>query len=693
MTDTPAGADKGRIELTIRGLILGCLICVVLTAANVYMGLKVALTFASSIPAAVVSMAVLRAFKNSTIWENNIVQTVASAAGTLSSVIFVLPGLLMVGWWTDFRFLDSFLICLAGGVLGVMYTIPLRRALVTNSNLPYPEGKAAAEVLKVGSGMPSDDHSQAAAVEGGSAGLITMIVASVVSALLPIAIAMKFMAGGFSKFWKPTAATATGIGGGYSLALVGAGHLMGITVGISMAVGIAIAWGAAVPALVSMQHMVGDAQTIATKVWKTEVKLIGAGTIAAASVWTLAKLILPVTRGVMSAIAASSKASKGGSASLPRTERDLPILVVGLIMLASFVPIAWMLYTFLHEPPSAPLLPKLVPLMVASMIYIVVVGLAVSAVCGYMAGLIGSSNSPVSGLAILSVLGATLVLLLVAKSEAGTGGGAQALVAFSLFVTAILLTVATIANNNLQDLKTGQLVDATPWKQQVALLIGVVAGALIIPPVCNILLKANGFEGVAGHAISSHPLTAPQATLISSLAAGVIQHTLEKPVAVANGIAITGWGLIGIGAIVGLALVVIDETLRGSSKGRLGLPPLGAALAIYLPTDVTTPVVLGALLGWIYDRWVSGKPYGEAAKQLGILLASGFIVGESLLNVIIAGLTYLRDNPDPLAFFGKDPVAGMGDNIGIAVFGGCILILYVWIERLAKGAAAKTGSA
>ncbi|HWE47533.1 MAG TPA: oligopeptide transporter, OPT family [Caulobacteraceae bacterium] len=689
MTDQPAGGDK-RVELTIRGLILGCLICVVLTAANVYMGLKVALTFASSIPAAVVSMAVLRAFKNSTIWENNIVQTVASAAGTLSSVIFVLPGLLMVGWWSDFRFLDSFLICLAGGVLGVMYTIPLRRALVTNSDLPYPEGKAAAEVLKVGSGV-SEGHGQAAAVEGGSAGLTTMIVSSAVAALLPVAIAMKFMAAGFSKFWKPTAATATGIGGGYSLALVGAGHLMGITVGVSMAVGIAIAWGFAVPMLVSLQHMAGDAQTIATKVWKTEVKLIGAGTIAAASVWTLAKLIVPVTRGVTSAIAASGKAAKG--AVLPRTERDLPILIVGLIMLASFVPIAWMLYTFMHEPPSAPLLPRLVPLMIGGMIYIVVVGLAVSAVCGYMAGLIGSSNSPVSGLAILSVLGATLLLLAIAKDVAGTGGGAQALVAFSLFVTAILLTVATIANNNLQDLKTGQLVDATPWKQQVALLVGVLAGALIIPPVCNILLKANGFEGVAGHAISSHPLTAPQATLISSLASGVIQGTLGKPVAVAAGFEITGWGLIGIGAAVGLVLVVIDETLRGSSKGRLGLPPLGAALAIYLPTDVTTPVVLGALIGWAYDRWVAKKPYGEAAKQLGILLASGFIVGESLLNVIIAGLTYLRDNPDPLAFFGKDPVAGMGDNIGIAVFGGCILILYIWIERLAKTAAAKAGSA
>jgi putative OPT family oligopeptide transporter len=664
--------DKNRIELTLRGLILGVLITVLLTAANVYMGLRVALTFASSIPAAVMSMAVLKMFKNSTIWENNIVQTVASAAGTLSSVIFVLPGLLMVGWWSHFNFLDSFLICVVGGVLGVMYTIPLRRALVTNSDLPYPEGVAAAEVLKVGSGTDHGAGEEGTAVETGSTGLKTMVAGSAASAIFPLVIGAKFFSDGFNKFWRLSATSGTGIGGGFSLALVGAGHLMGLTVGISMAVGIAIAWGFFVPYFLTQHPVPGDLAAAATAVFKEKVKLIGAGTIAISSIWTLGKLVMPVWRGLLGAAAASSAASKGGSASLPRTERDMPIALVGLIALVCLVPITWMLYAFLHLPRSGPLLPLLMPLIIAGVVYIAIVGLAVSAVCGYMAGLIGSSNSPVSGLAILAVLGATLMLNAIAGEVAGSS---DALVAFSLFVTAILLTVATIANNNLQDLKTGQLVDATPWKQQVALLVGVVAGALVIPPVCDLLFNTYGFDGVVSHPIKpGSPLNAPQANLISTIARGVITGKLD-------------WPMLGVGGIVGAVLVVIDETLRRTTKGKMGLPPLGAALAMYLPTAVTTPVVLGSLIGWIYDKSVARKPWGDAAKQLGILLASGFIVGESLIYVLIAGVTYLTGEKEPFAILGTDPTGGNAEVIGAAAFAIVIVVLYLWIQGLAKKAA------
>jgi len=674
MSDTPA-ADGRRIELTIRGLILGVLITLLLTAANVYMGLRVALTFASSIPAAVMSMAFLRMFKNSTIWENNIVQTVASAAGTLSSVIFVLPGLIMVGWWSHFNFLDSFLICVVGGVLGVMYTIPLRRALVTNSDLPYPEGVAAAEVLKVGSGTDHGAAAEGTAVETGSTGLKTMVAGSAVSAIFPLGIGAKFFSDGFNKFWKVGPSAGTGIGGGFSLALVGAGHLMGLTVGISMAVGIAIAWGFFVPYFMTQHPVPGDLAAAANAVFKTKVKLIGAGTIAISSIWTLGKLVMPVWRGLVAAASASSQSSKGGSASLPRTERDMPIAIVGLIALVCIVPIAWMLYAFLHLPRSAPLLPMLTPLIVAGVVYIAIVGLAVSAVCGYMAGLIGSSNSPVSGLAILAVLGATLMLNAIAGAVVGSS---DALVAFSLFVTAILLTVATIANNNLQDLKTGQLVDATPWKQQVALLVGVVAGALVIPPVCDLLFNTYGFDGVASHPIKpGSPLNAPQANLISTIARGVITGDLD-------------WPMLGIGAGVGAVLVVIDETLRKMSGGKMGLPPLGAALAMYLPTAVTTPVVLGSVIGWVYDKSVQSKRWGEAAKQLGVLLASGFIVGESLIYVLIAAVTYLTGEKEPFALLGTDPTGGNAELIGAAAFAAVIVVLYLWIQGMAKKAASRS---
>jgi putative OPT family oligopeptide transporter len=661
MTDTSA-AQKARLELTLRGLLLGCLITIFFTAANVYAGLKVALTFSTSIPAAVISMAVLRVFRNSTVWENNIVQTVASAAGTLSSVIFVLPGLLMVGWWTGFPFWTSFGVCAIGGVLGVMYTIPLRRALVTHSDLPYPEGVAAAEVLKVG--MASRVEADAAGE--GQEGLLALIVGAAASAGVVLLVATKLFAEGCSRFFRPTPASATGLGCGYSLLLVGVGQLMGIAVGAAMAMGLLIAWGVAVPLLTAAHPAAGDAADVAMGIWKSQVKLIGAGSIAAAALWTLGKLAVPVWTGLMSAIAASRR-----SADTPYdlAEHDIPIWIVGLVCLACLVPMAWLMHAFLGVPTAAPVQGMVLPLVIGGLAYVAIVGFLVAAVCGYMAGLIGSSNSPVSGLVILGVLGAALLLVLLAKSTVGPSGE-HALVAFSLLVSALLVSVATVANDNLQDLKTGQLVGATPWRQQVALLAGVFAGSLVIPWTCNLLLKSNGFVGVPGHAISDTPLQAPQATLISTLARGVIEGGLN-------------WSLIGLGLMVGVGLVIVDETLRRTTR-KLSLPPLGAAMAIYLPSDLIVPVVVGAMIGWIYDRQVRAKSWGPAARRLGVLLASGLVVGESLMAVLLAGLSIAINKGEPLAVFGADPTHGHGQIIGAA---GCalgLLALYLWTARLAR---------
>jgi putative OPT family oligopeptide transporter len=661
MTDTPA-PHKARVELTVRGLILGCLICVFFTAANVYAGLKVALTFATSIPAAVISMAVLRGFKNSTIWENNIVQTVASAAGTLSSVIFVLPGLLMVGWWSGFPFWTSFGICAIGGVLGVMYTIPLRRALVTQSDLPYPEGVAAAEVLKVGMASRQDGD----AAGEGQAGLWALIVGSAASAGVILLVGMNIFADGFSRFFRPTPTSATGLSGGYSFLLIGVGQLVGLAVGASMAVGLVIAWGVAVPVLTAAHPMAGEAATVAKAVWKSQVKLIGAGAIAAAALWTLGKLAAPIWTGLLSALAASRRSP---DAPHDVAEQDIPIWIVGVVSLGCMVPMAWLLHAFLAPPQGAPLQAMVVPLVIGALVYVAVVGFLVAAVCGYMAGLIGSSNSPVSGLAILGVLGAALLLALLAKGTAGPGGE-HALVAFSLLVSALLVTVATVANDNLQDLKTGQLVGATPWRQQVALVAGVFAGSLVIPWTCNLLLKSNGFVGVPGHAISSTPLQAPQATLISTLARGVIEGGLN-------------WNLIGVGVLVGLALVIVDEVLRRTTR-TLSLPPLGAAMAIYLPSDIIVPVIIGAVIGWVYERSVRDKPWGPSAQRVGVLLASGLVVGESLMAVLLAGLSIVTNTGEPLAVFGEDPTHGHGEIIGAAGCAFGLLALYLWTARLAR---------
>ncbi|MGP6192201.1 MAG: OPT family oligopeptide transporter [Vulcanimicrobiaceae bacterium] len=649
------GQDSRR-ELTLRGLVLGAAITLVFTAANVYLGLKVGLTFASSIPAAVISMAVLRAFKSGTIYENNIVQTVASAAGTLSSIIFVLPGLVMVGWWTGFPFWQSFSVCAIGGILGVMYSVPLRRALVTHSDLPYPEGVAAAEVLKVGAA------SREAAAD--NTGLLVVAGGALASAGFAAVVATRVFAGTLGTFFR-VGASATGFGVGLSLALLGAGHLVGLSVGLAMLVGLLIAWGVATPILTALHPAAGPAVDVATAVWAHKVRFIGAGAIGVSAIWTLAKLAAPVWNGVLAAIAASRLSAKGGTDALPRTEQDIPIGLVALISVACLVPLAGLLATFLAGGVLAPLM---MPLIAGALVYIVIAGFLVATACGYMAGLIGSSNSPVSGLAILTVIGASLLLVAIARNASTAVG--STLVAYALFVTAVVICVATIANDNLQDLKTGQLVDATPWRQQFALCVGVIAGALVIPPILDLLGNAYGFAGSPNlaSAIVKQPLPAPQATLISSLAKGVLQGELD-------------WGLIGIGVMVGLGIIATDELL-GANK-RLRLPPLAVGIGIYLPATTTGPVVLGALLGWAYNRWASRIPQKETAQRLGVLLASGLIVGESLFGVLLAAIIVGSGKETPLALVG-DSFAIAATTMGGIAFVAVALGLYWCVAHLAR---------
>jgi putative OPT family oligopeptide transporter len=657
-----AAIDK-RVELTYRGLILGGLITLVFTAANVYLGLKVGLTFASSIPAAVISMALLRAVRSSTIYENNIVQTVASAAGTLSSVIFVLPGLIMIGYWTNFPFWPTFGVCAIGGVLGVMYTIPLRRAMVTTSDLPYPEGVAAAEVLKVGEASRESVTGQAA--QENHAGLVAVVGGTIASAVFALIVAMRVFAGEIAQFFR-VGIGATGIGTSFSLALVGAGHLIGLSVGFAMLAGLVIAWGIATPILTTMYpDATASAADFANGIWVHKVRFIGAGTIGISAIWALGKLARPVIAGVASAIAASRHSMTPGAGELPRTERDIPIGYVALISVACLVPLAALLSVFLAGGALASLT---VPLVLGAIVYVVIAGFLVAAACGYMAGLIGSSNSPVSGLAILTVLGASLLLLAMARGLGPNAG--PTLVAFALFVTAVVLCVATIANDNLQDLKTGQLVDATPWRQQVGLIVGVMFGAAVIPPILDLINHSYGFTGGPPAAVAGgHPLAAPQATLISALAKGVLQGNID-------------WGLLGIGALVGIAIIALDEILGFARKMRL--PPLAVGLGIYLPAGTIIPVIIGAVAGWWYNRWAATTRQPETVKRLGVLLASGLIVGESLFGVFLAGIIWLTGNSNALSIVGDAFAANAAVWIGLFAFIVVVPFVYLWTARLSK---------
>ncbi|HEY8699124.1 MAG TPA: oligopeptide transporter, OPT family [Rhizomicrobium sp.] len=666
----PAKAQPIK-ELTLRGLILGVLITLVFTAANVYLGLKVGLTFATSIPAAVISMAVLSLFKSSTILENNIVQTVASAAGTLSAIIFVLPGLVIVGWWTGFPFWTSFWICASGGVLGVLFTIPLRRAMVTTSDLPYPEGVAAAEVLEVG------DQARNQASSETREGLLAVIYGAVASAGLAIIAATGFATAGYTTYFRLSrfnlANASSGFDMGFSLALVGAGYLVGLSVGMAMLLGLSISWVAAVPYLTMHVYpttppnpfTIVSVADYTDFIWRKQVRFIGAGAIAVASVWTLLKLIGPVVSGVVSTLSAS-RAAKAGAGDLRDTDMS-PLWIVA-ITLACLALIAYLLVSFLAPTVLAG---GSTALVVAAIPFIFIGGFLIAAICGYMAGLIGASNSPISGVGILAILFCSLVF--VAVTHPVGADPQKALVAFALFSTAIVFAIATISNNNLQDLKTGQLVGATPRAQQWALIVGVLAGAAVIPPVLNTLAHAFGFAGAPNIGTVTHqPLPAPQATLISALAQGVIGGNLN-------------WTMLYAGMALGVGLIVLDEALGGLKWLRL--PPLAVGIGIYLPMSATLPVVIGAVIGHVYDLWARRTPNPDYSKRLAILIASGMIVGESLWGVINAGVISASGTGTP---FQLAPVDFAWINwVAAGLFIGLIAALYAWIMARARKAAAR----
>ena len=665
-----ARRPEAGTELSLRALVLGFVINLVFTAANVFFGLKAGLTFATSIPAAVISMVALRGFKGTTIQENNIVQTVASAAGTLSAIIFVLPGLVMIGWWTGFPYVYSVSICALGGVLGVMYSIPLRRALVTNSDLPYPEGVACAEVLKVGGhGGGAAPDADAAASSRNS--LLAIMIGAIVSSVFAVVIATQLFASDVAQYFRVGKNAITGYDFSLSFALFAVGHLVGLWVGLAMLVGTVISWGGAVPLLTSLHPAAGAAAAVGHTVWSHQVRFIGAGTIGVASIWTLVKLIQPLAAGLRAALAAS-RARKGASGTaLPRTEQDIPIGVVAMVTAACMVPIAWLLGSF---GVASGLASQAVVLVIGGVVYIAMMSFFVSAVCGYMAGLIGASNSPLSGVGILVVLGAALLLVFAVKPFLPDSAG-PALVAYALFVTSVVFCAATISNNNLQDLKTGQLVDATPWRQQVALIVGVCGGAIIIPPILDLLNHAYGFAGAPG-VDPARALAAPQATLISALARGVIQGDLD-------------WNLIGTGALIGVAVIVLDSVVRRVSVASL--PPLAVGLGIYLPTATTLMIVVGAIVGWAYDRRAGRTANPESARQLGVLMASGLIVGESLVGVLLAAVVVFSGKAAPLALVGDD-FAGAAVWTGGIVFGLVIISLYSWLNRV-SGPVSRPGQA
>lgn len=671
-------------ELTLRGVVLGALITLVFTASNVYLGLKVGLTFASSIPAAVISMAVLRAFRDSNILENNIVQTQASAAGTLSAVIFVLPALLMMGYWTGFPLLQTAMICACGGILGVVFTVPLRRALVVNSDLPYPEGVAAAEILKVGQKQAEGTEGTATRRAGG---LRDIVAGGVLAGGFSLLTGGLRVAGDSVGYWFSVGRAVFQLPLGLSFALVGAGYLVGIVGGVAMLLGVALSWGVAVPWLTSLAPMPDGASlaSFATGIWVSKVRLIGAGMIAVAAVWTLLTLIRPMVEGMRISLSVLKRGS--GESGRDRTDADLP---PGLLLKLTLLMLLLLGATFQSFVADSGL-PTMSAwtLVVAGVVLAFVFGFLVAAACGYMAGLVGSSASPISGIAVIAILASSMIFIGIGQAQdlLGRPESVRFMTALALFCTSVVVAVAAISNDNLQDLKTGWLVHATPWRQQAALIIGCVIGAVTIPPVLELLYEAYGFIGSLPREgmDPAQALAAPQASLMITIAQGLFSHTLD-------------WTYIRIGVLVGAALIVFDWILSRFSRFRV--PPLAVAMGVYLPPTVATALFVGALISWFVRGRVRARtlPDGpdrvqaaeQASERTGTLFASGLIVGESLVGVVLAivivGSMASGGGDAPLAVVGSE-FAPVATGIGLLAF---VLMCVVFVRRvLGAGVAGK----
>lgn len=658
-------------ELTLRGMLLGVLITVIFTASNVYLGLKVGLTFSSSIPAAVISMAILKMFKDSNVLENNMVQTQASAAGTLSAVIFIIPGLLMMGYWQGFSFWQTLMVCACGGSLGVLFTIPLRRAMIVNSDLPYPEGLAAAEILKVGSG------NAAGAKENG---VKDIMAGGIVSAIVSLC------AGGFQvisaevHYWFTFGTMTSQLPIGFSSALLGAGYLIGIASGIAMLVGTLLSWGVFVPYLTSVFSPAAgqSASAFASAVWAQKVRLIGAGAIGIAAIWTLITLIKPIIDGMRISIQAMSRSET--EKSLHRMDIDLSPKTTAMVLIVIVIGLLGTFYSFVAD--AGLTAGATWGFVVAGVAVAICMGFFVAAACGYMAGLIGTSASPISGIGILGIIISSLVVLGIgtAVSLFATETGSKFAIALAIFMTSVIVSIAAISNDNLQDLKTGYLVGATPWKQQVALLLGCIVGAFAIAPVLNLLYEAYGFAGAMPRVgmDENQVLSAPQATLMTTIAKGIFSHNLD-------------WNYILFGVGVGIVIIIIDILLKKNSV-KYCLPPLAVGMGIYLPPTLEMPLVIGAVMSYFVYRHLRSRaakrsPHDieedvETCNRHGVLFASGLIVGESLIGVIMAIIIVFSvsggGSDAPLALVGKGFVP-TADWLGLIVF---IAMIALFVYRV-----------
>ena len=662
-------ADRNVKELTTRVIIIGILLGGIMTAANAYLGLYVGMTVSASIPAAVMSMIILRGlkFKDVTILENNSVQTMASAGESLAAgVIFTVPALLVIGIWNDIQWLETFLIAILGGLLGTMFTIALRRLFIVEEALPYPEGVACREVLVAG--------------EKGGSGLIAIIYALLIGATY----------GWMVKAFKATHAHVEGVastlgtrfygGGELSLALLSVGYIVGLRIASFIFLGGVVGFAILVPIYGLMNGFPngsGMLESIVTAdyyaVWSEQIRYVGVGAMVVGGVYTLWSMRKTIAEGLLKAF----KKSDGDSEQL-RTEMDLPLDKV-MIFCGILVILIFLFYWYATGN---------VMMALAGALFLAVVSFFFAAVAGYIAGVVGSSNSPVSGMTIATLL-FTIGLVWVVGGLIMKMEETDMMVA-TMFIAAIVATSAAIAGDVMQDLKTGHMLGATPWRQQIAEIIGVTVGALVIGPVLSILHDAFQISKTACAATNSRltadgaeswelyncsdALFAPQAELIGAIVQGAFGGDLNLP-------------MVLLGAAIAIILI------------KLAMPVMSVAIGIYLPLSLSVPIMAGGIISHVLlssarlriDGTLDGKPSEKAilatkeVQDKGVLIGAGFIAGESLMGVLLAVFIVLDNRYSNLGILPSDWFGGIGTlgNLASLLFFGWFVAVFIMLSARA----------
>ena len=487
---------------------------------------------------------------------------------------------------------------------------------------------------------------------------------------------MSFCTGGLrivadsASYWFRSGAAVFQAPMGFSFALLGAGYLVGLAGGIAILIGLALTWFGIIPYLSATLPQPPDADMAdyAMGLWKNNVRFIGAGTIAIAAIWTLITLFKPMVEGMRLSIAAFS--GKGEQA-MHREDRNLSPRAMLFWMAVSAVVLVFCFRDFVAAANFSSGMAWMLVIVCTLLTFFI--GFLVAAACGYMAGLIGSSSSPISGIGIIATIIISLILLMV--GEAGglfaDEGNRKFLLALTLFCGTAILAAATISNDNLQDLKTGYLLKATPWRQQIALIIGTIVGSLVLSPVLELLYQSYGFAGAMPREgmDPSLAMNAPQATIMTTIAKGIFSRDLQ-------------WNYIFTGMGIGVVGIVFNLWLKKATHGRMTVPPLAIGMGIYLPPMITPPLIVGAFLAAITNhlirkRYQDSEPRLKNAERVGTLFAAGLIVGESLIGVILAFIIVISvtsgGSDAPLAITPANWGA-TAEWLGLAAFIACVSI-------------------